>query len=136
MICICLLKAKTFENASLHAKLQFTFPSKICNLGNKKAHFTRAISTKIRYKNNPINVKELKIKHYYVEGINNQPVLLLILSSDFSLVFGLASIKWVQDGGADQSSNGPRGCLCNRFKIKPHHPFISFLSNEKERIGF
>lgn len=40
-------------------------------------------------------------------GQKNQPVLLLIVSSDFSLVFSLAGIKWVQDGGADQSSNGP-----------------------------
>lgn len=89
-------------------------PIEICNLGsNKKAHFIQAISTKISYKKNPekIHVKEAKtkMKRNYVEGnrLKNRPVLLLIVSSDFGLVFSLAGIKWVQDGGADQSSNGP-----------------------------
>ena len=67
------------------------------------------------------------IKNYVApkrKKARKQPVLLLMASSNFSLVFGLASIKRVQYGSANKSSNGSWSRIRQRFEIKPHLCFV------------
>lgn len=45
-----------------------------------------------------------------------------MMATNFSLVLGLTSVEGIQDGGADQSSNGPWRCLQQGFHIKAHLP--------------
>lgn len=53
-----------------------------------------------------IKISRRTMWHQKERKQEKQPVLLLMASSNFSLVFGLASIKRVQYGSANKSSNG------------------------------
>lgn len=56
-----------------------------------------------------------------------------MVSSNFSLIFGLTGIKRVQDGGANQSSNGPWSGLWQGLQISAHLKewIIGYRRNEK-----
>ena len=74
---------------------------------------------------------QTQIKKNKNQGKNKseQPVSPLSMASNLGLVFGLAGIKRVQDGGADKRTNRTRSGLRERFEIKTHGS-LSLCSDE------
>ena len=68
---------------------------------------------------NTVIMTSLKGKIFFFKK-KKQPVFSLVMGLNFSLIFGLASIKWVQNSSANERSNGTRCCFWQRFHIKCH----------------
>lgn len=75
-------------------------------------------------------VKKIKLKERRVCEWMRAPVLLVDMGTTLGLVFGLAGVKRIQDGGAQHWSYGSRGRLCYGFQIKTH--FLIFTDGEVE----